>query len=221
MLVKHVEYDTWEPTRVEEILIRKWFAPLQAYVEYENHYNFVELTVEETTYIVKTYSYNYDTKAYDELSSIEEYYFTSDGREAGWYRAEYWDDEIGIQNGVKYLYTDNAPQAGYTSKVTQEIGTAWGYGNWTYTTKEEYSNNYDEPLIPGSGNRYKKEYSYDTDTQSWTLEKSVSKEWTVQGFMKETYCNYYGGSDPDYDVETWMYDSNGENVGYVYEFADG
>ena len=223
VLVKHVEYDTWEPSRVEKMLIRKWFAPLQAYVECEDYGHFVELTVEETTYIVKTYYYNYSTKAYDELYDIHEYYFTSDGREAGRYRAaEYNEDgSFSSQEGVKYLYTDNAPQAGYTTKVTQEIGTAWGYANWTYTTKEEYSNNYDEPLIPGSGNRYKKEYSYDTDTQSWTLEESVSKEWTAQGFMKETYCNYYGGSDPDYDVETWMYDSNGENVGYVYEFADG
>ncbi|MDD6591618.1 MAG: hypothetical protein PUE86_06345 [Prevotella sp.] len=228
VLVKHVEYDEWEPTRVEEILIRKWFAPLQAYVEYENHYNssFVELTVEETTYIVKTYSYNYDTKAYDELSSINEYYFTSDGREAGWYRAaEYNEDgSFGSQEGVKYLYTDNAPQAGYTTKVTQEIGTAWGYENWTYTTKEEYSNNYDEPLIPGSGNRYKKEYSYDTDTQSWTLVEAVSKEWTAQGYLKETNHKYYN-EEGDYnefaDVEIWMYDGNGENIGYVYEFSDG
>lgn len=224
VLVKHVEYDTWEPTRVEEILIRKWFAPLQAYVECEDYGHFVELTVEETTYIVKTYSYNYDTKAYDELSSIEEYYFTSDGREAGWYRAEYWDDEIGIQNGVKYLYTDNAPQAGYTTKVTQNIGDGFDdFADWTYTTKEEYSDNYDASLIPGSGNRYKKEYTYDTDTRSWTLVESVSKEWAPQGYLKETY-QYYGEDGGDYDrttVEIWMYDGNGEKIGNVYEFSDG
>lgn len=226
VLVKHVDYDTWEPSRVEEQLLRKWFEPLQAYVECESDYGsrFCELTVEATKYIVKSYSYNYETKAYDQLSSIEEYYYTEDGREAGWYRAKYGDyGSVYNEDGVKYLYSDNAPQAGYTTKVTQKIGDVDGFfADWTYTTKEEYSDNYDDPLIPGSGNRYKKKYDYDTDTRSWTLAESVSKEWAPQGYLKETY-QYYGEDGGDYGttVEIWMYDSNGEKKGYVYEFADG
>ena len=227
VLVKHVDYDTWEPSRVEEQLLRKWFEPLQAYVECESEWgsNIKELAVEATKYIVKTYSYNYETKAYDQLSSIEEYYYTEDGREAGWYRAKYGDyGSVYNEDGVKYLYSDNAPQAGYTTKVTQKIGDVDGFfADWTYTTKEEYSDNYDDPLIPGSGNRYKKKYDYDTDTRSWTLTESVSKEWAPQGYLKETY-QYYGEDGGNYDrttVEIWMYDSNGENIGYVYEFSDG
>ena len=224
VLVKHVDYDKSEPSRQ---LLRKWFEPLQAYVECESDYGsrFCELTVEATKYIVKSYYYNYETKAYDQLSSIEEYYFTEDGREAGWYRAKYGDyGSVYNEDGVKYLYSDNAPQAGYTTKVTQKIGDVDGFfADWTYTTKEEYSDNYDDPLIPGSGNRYKKKYDYDTDTRSWTLTESVSKEWAPQGYLKETY-QYYGEDGGNYDrttVEIWMYDSNGENIGYVYEFSDG
>ncbi len=227
VLVKHVDYDTSEPSRVKEQLLRKWFEPLQAYVECESDYGsrFCELTVEATKYIVKSYSYNYETKAYDELSDLKEYYFTEDGREAGWYRAKYGDyGSVYNEDGVKYLYSDNAPQAGYTTKVTQKIGDVDGFfADWTYTTKEEYSDNYDDPLIPGSGNRYKKKYDYDTDTRSWTLTESVSKEWAPQGYLKETY-QYYGEDGGNYDrttVEIWMYDSNGENIGYVYEFSDG
>lgn len=227
VLVKHVDYDTWEPSRVEEQLLRKWFEPLQAYVECEDGYGrFCELSVEATKYIVKSYSYNDETKAYDELSDLYEYYFTEDGRDAGWYHVEYYYGEVESEEGEKYLYTDNAPQAGYTTKVTQKIGDVDSFDDfedWTYTTKEEYSNNYDDPLIPGSGNRYRKEYDYDTDTRSWTLAESVSKEWAPQGYLKETY-QYYGEDGGDYDrttVEICMYDSNGENIGYVYEFSDG
>ena len=229
VLVKHVEYDTWEPSRVDEQLLRKWFEPLQAYVECESERgsNIKELAVEATKYIVKSYYYNYETKAYDQLSSIEEYYYTEDGREAGWYRTKYGDDgSVWNEDGVKYLYSENAPQAGYTTKVTQGIGDVDGFddfADWTYTTKEEYSDNYDDPLIPGSGNRYMKKYDYDTDTRSWTLAESVSKEWAPQGYLKETY-QYYGEDGGNYDrttVEIWMYDSNGEKKGYVYEFSDG
>lgn len=229
VLVKHVDYDKWEPSRVKEQLLRKWFEPLQAYVECESDYGspFCELTVEATKYIVKSYYYNYETKAYDELSDLKEYYFTEDGRDAGWYLVGYNSDgSVWKEDGEKYLYTDNAPQAGYTTKVTQGIGYVDGFdhlADWTYTTKEEYSGNYDDPLIPGSGNRYKKEYTYDTDTQSWTLAESVSKEWAAQGYLKETY-QYYGEDGSDYDrttVEIWMYDSNGEKIGNVYEFSDG
>ena len=227
VLVKHVDYNTWEPSRVEELLLRKWFEPLQAYVECESDYgDFMELSVEATKYIVKSYSYNYETKAYDELSDLKEYYFTEDGRDAGWYLVGYNSDgSVWNEDGEKYLYTDNAPQAGYTTKVTQNIGDGFDvFADWTYTTKEEYSDNYDDPLIPGSGNRYKKEYTYDTDTQSWTLVRSVSKEWAPQGYLKETYLAYYneaGDYNEEADVEIWMYDSKGENIGYVYEFADG
>ena len=229
VLVKHVDYDTWEPSRVDEQLLRKWFEPLQAYVECESERgsNIKELAVEATKYIVKSYYYNYETKAYDQLSSIEEYYYTEDGREAGWYRTKYGDDgSVWNEDGVKYLYSENAPQAGYTTKVTQGIGDVDGFddfADWTYTTKEEYSDNYDDPLIPGSGNRYMKKYDYDTDTRSWTLAESVSKEWAPQGYLKETY-QYYGEDGGNYDrttVEIWMYDSNGEKKGYVYEFSDG
>lgn len=224
VLVKHVDYNTWEPSRVEEQLLRKWFEPLQAYVECEDGYGgFCELTVEATKYIVKSYSYNYETKAYDELSDLKEYYFTEDGRDAGWYLVGYNSDgSVWKEDGEKYLYTDNAPQAGYTTKVTQGIGFDY-FADWTYTTKEEYSDNYDAPLIPGSGNRYMKKYNYDTDTRSWTLVESVSKEWAPQGYLKETY-QYYGEDGGDYDrttVEIWMYDSNGEKIGNVYEFSDG
>lgn len=224
VLVKHVDYDTWEPSRVEEQLLRKWFEPLQAYVECKKYYgDFMELSVEATKYIVKSYSYNYETKAYDELSDLKEYYFTEDGRDAGWYHVHYINGDVESKGGEKYLYTDNAPQAGYTTKVTQGIGDVDGFdvfADWTYTTKEEYSDNYDDPLIPGSGNRYMKKYNYDTDTRSWTLVESVSKEWAPQGYLKETY-QYYG---EDYDrttVEIWMYDGNGEKIGNVYEFSDG
>ena len=229
VLVKHVDYDTWEPSRVDEQLLRKWFEPLQAYVECESERgsNIKELAVEATNYIVKSYYYNYETKAYDQISSIEEYYYTEDGREAGWYRTKYGDDgSVWNEDGVKYLYSENAPQAGYTTKVTQGIGDVDGFddfADWTYTTKEEYSDNYDDPLIPGSGNRYMKKYDYDTDTRSWTLAESVSKEWAPQGYLKETY-QYYGEDGGNYDrttVEIWMYDSNGEKKGYVYEFSDG
>ena len=228
VLVKHVDYDTSEPSRVKEQLLRKWFEPLQAYVECESEWgsSIMELSVEAMKYIVKSYRYNYETEAYDELSDLYEYYFTEDGRDAGWYHVEYYDGDVESEEGEKYLYTDNAPQAGYTTKVTQKIGDVDSFDDfedWTYTTKEEYSDNYDDPLIPGSGNRYKKEYDYDTDTRSWTLAESVSKEWAPQGYLKETY-QYYGEDGGNYDrttVEIWMYDSKGENIGYVYEFSDG
>lgn len=213
VLVKDAEYGSWD-SQPMSFLLRKWFEPLQAYVECKAGNCIAELTVEDTKYIVKTYGYNYKTQKCDELVSVEEHYYTADGRDAGSYKESGFDDDgnANSKEGVKYIYTDNAPQAGYTTKVTQVFKS----GEWRNSWKEEYSNNYFGPMVPSSGNRYNKSYEWDTATEKWKLNDWDSKEWTAQGNLKNTW--YEDGKN---GVEYLRYDKDGNELGTVYEFANG
>ncbi|MGM9693587.1 MAG: hypothetical protein ACI3YC_01080 [Alloprevotella sp.] len=224
ILVKEISYNSWEPTEIQWQTFRKWCDPLQAYVECESGYGGrMELSVEADKYVIKTFSYDYENKTYaDTPSKLEEHYFTADGRDGGYYSATYSDSgDIYYEQGEKYLYTDDAPQAGYTTRITQEIDD---YGNtgWVNKKKEEYSNNFDDPMIPGSGNRYRKQYNYDSDAAAWVLEYDIRNEWTAQGFMREEWNSYLSDGSLNWtDVEMWKYDNEGNELGYVYPFNNG
>ena len=215
MLVKDVEYDTNEVSMAMSFFLRKWFPLLQAYVECESTYSSIaELIVEDTKYTVKTYGYNYDTKKYDKLESVEEHYYTADGRDAGYYRESSFDSDGYAINkeGEKYFYTDDAPQAGYTTKVTQMFKN----DEWRNSKKQEYSNNYYAPMVPDNGNRYNKSYEWNTATDKWTLTEWDNKEWTAQGNLKWSWYE-----DGENVVEYLRYDKDGNEIGPVYEFANG
>lgn len=220
VLVKHISYDKYNPSVIRIQLFRKWCDPLQAYVECRNsNYTSVtslELNIEDTKYTIKEYSYNLDTEKYEDLIALEEHYFTEDGRDQGSYMAYYDKGNITSENGEKYLYSDNTPQAGVTTKITQERKD----GEWVNTKKEEYTNNISDPLIPHSGNRLMKEYSFDANTQDWKLVYSLCQEWTSQGFLhEETYSYSYGQGDSWESYK--MYNSNGEYLGYVLFLDNG
>lgn len=93
---------------------------------------------------------------------------------------------------------------------------------WKKEEKREKTDNYDDPLIPStSGFRSYKYYSYDDTNEIWNLREETTKEWTPQGYLKETetYINEY---DNDTDISYTMYSDNGEEtVGSVFPFKNG
>lgn len=217
MLVKQVEYHTFDGTAYHTLL-RQWFAPTKSYVEAEwyGDNKKMEIVIGDDNYEIKVYESSYPDYDNYVISNTERRYYTSDGKECGYESAEYTDSANPKKEGWKKEFQYNTPEKGYTTTITDRIDED---GMWTKAEKTVATDNYDDPLIPFSGSRSEKEYSYNSNDDSWTLLRSCTKEWTEQGYLKQVEV------DNEYEGETgtyyYMYDDKGEEIGYVYPFDDG
>lgn len=217
MLVKQVEYHTFDGTAYHTLL-RQWFAPTKSYVEAEwyGDNKKMEIVIGDDNYEIKVYESSYPDYDNYVISNTERRYYTSDGKECGYESAEYTDSANPKKEGWKKEFQYNTPEKGYTTTITDRIDEN---GMWTKAEKKVTSDNYDDPLIPFSGSRSEKEYSYNSNDDSWELLRSCTKEWTEQGYLKQVEV------DNEYEDETgtyyYMYDDKGEEIGYVYPFDDG
>lgn len=217
MLVKQVEYHTFDGTAYHTLL-RQWFAPTKSYVEAEwyGDNKKMEIVIGDDNYEIKVYESSYPDYDNYVISNTERRYYTSDGKECGYESAEYTDSANPKKEGWKKEFQYNTPEKGYTTTITDRIDEN---GMWTKAEKKVATDNYDDPLIPFSGSRSEKEYSYNSNDDSWELLRSCTKEWTEQGYLKQVEV------DNEYEDETgtyyYMYDDKGEEIGYVYPFDDG
>ena len=217
MLVKQVEYHTFDGTAYHTLL-RQWFAPTKSYVEAEwyGDNKKMEIVIGDDNYEIKVYESSYPDYDNYVISNTERRYYTSDGKECGYESAEYTDSANPKKEGWKKEFQYNTPEKGYTTTITNRIDEN---GMWTKAEKKVATDNYDDPLIPFSGSRSEKEYSYNSDDDSWTLLRSCTKEWTEQGYLKQVEV------DSEYEDESgtyyYMYNDKGEEIGYVYPFGNG
>lgn len=217
MLVKKMEYNTYDGS-VNSGLIRQWFAPTKSYVEAEwHHYSEkLELSIGADYYEVKCYEATYPDYDNYVLTRTERHYYTADGKECGNELTKYNNGKIESKEGSKTEYQYNTPEKGYTTTITNRIDEN---GMWTKAKKTIATDNYNDPLIPFSGSRSEKEYSYNSNDDSWALLRSCTKEWTEQGYLKQVEV------DNEYEDESgtyyYMYDDKGEKIGYVYPFGNG
>lgn len=217
MLVKQVEYHTFDGTAYHTLL-RQWFAPTKSYVEAEwyGDNKKMEIVIGDDNYEIKVYESSYPDYDNYVISNTERRYYTSDGKECGYESTEYTDSANPKKEGWKKEFQYNTPEKGYTTTITNRIDEN---GMWTKEKKNVATDNYDDPLIPFSGSRSEKEYSYNSDDDSWTLLRSCTKEWTEQGYLKQVEV------DNEYEDESgtyyYMYNDKGEEIGYVYPFGNG
>lgn len=217
MLVKQVEYHTFDGTAYHTLL-RQWFAPTKSYVEAEwyGDNKKMEIVIGDDNYEIKVYESSYPDYDNYVISNTERRYYTSDGKECGYESAEYTDSANPKKEGWKKEFQYNTPEKGYTTTITDRIDED---GMWTKAEKTVATDNYDDPLIPFSGSRSEKEYSYNSDDDSWELLRSCTKEWTEQGYLKQVEV------DNEYEDESgtyyYMYNDKGEEIGYVYPFGNG
>lgn len=217
MLVKKMEYNTYDGS-VYSGLIRQWFAPTKSYVEAEWHYysQKLELSIGADYYEVKCYEETYPDYDKYVLTQTKRHYYTADGKECGYELTKYNNGKIESKEGSKNEYQFNTPEKGYTTIITNRIDEN---GMWTKEKKTIVTNNYEDPLIPFSGSRSEKVYSYNSNDDSWTLLRSCTKEWTEQGYLKQVEV------DNEHEEETgtyyYMYDDKGKEIGYVYPFGNG
>lgn len=217
MLVKQVEYQTFDGTAYHTLL-RQWFAPTKSYVEAEwyGDNKKMEIVIGDDNYEIKVYESSYPDYDNYVISNTERRYYTSDGKECGYESTEYTDSANPKKEGWKKEFQYNTPEKGYTTTITNRIDEN---GMWTKAEKRVATDNYDDPLIPFSGSRSEKEYSYNSDDDSWTLLRSCTKEWTEQGYLKQVEV------DNEYEDESgtyyYMYNDKGEEIGYVYPFGNG
>lgn len=217
MLVKKMEYNTYDGS-VNSGLIRQWFAPKKSYVEAEwhNYSEKLELSIGADYYEVKCYEATYPDHDNYVLTRTERHYYTADGKECGNELTRYNNGKIESKEGSKTEYQYNTPEKGYTTTITNRIDEN---GMWTKAKKTIATDNYNDPLIPFSGSRSEKEYSYNSNDDSWALLRSCTKEWTEQGYLKQVDV------DIEYEYKTgtyyYMYDDKGEKIGYVYPFDNG
>lgn len=217
MLVKKMEYNTFDGS-VYSGLIRQWFAPTKSYVEAEwRHYSQkLELSIGADYYEVKCYEETYPDYDKYVLTRTERHYYTANGKECGYELTKYNNGKIESKEGSKNEYQFNTPEKGYTTIITNRIDEN---GMWTKEKKTIVTNNYEDPLIPFSGSRSEKVYSYNSNDDSWTLLRSCTKEWTEQGYLKQVEV------DNEHEEETgtyyYMYDDKGKEIGYVYPFGNG
>lgn len=217
MLVKQVEYHTFDGTAYHTLL-RQWFAPTKSYVEAEwyGDNKKMEIVIGDDNYEIKVYESSYPDYDNYVISNTERRYYTSDGKECGYESAEYTDSANPKKEGWKKEFQYNTPEKGYTTTITNRIDEN---GMWTKEKKNVATDNYDDPLIPFSGSRSEKEYSYNSNDDSWELLRSCTKEWTEQGYLKQVEV------DNEYEDESgtyyYMYNDKGEEIGYVYPFGNG
>ena len=222
--VKNIDYipnnDVHQPGQVEML---KWFAPTQSYISitYDAQYEEVELEVNGTNYTIKRYSKNRANELV--LTGTEEHYFTADGRELGYLNCSYFDGRISYREGRKTEILPNTPEVGFTTEIKYQASSYLETANeWTYSEKRVFTNNQDLPKIQANGDRSYKQYSYNTDKAEWVLKKNKTEEWTSEGFLKETWEEYYDNGELD-SRETGIikYSAQGEEEGYVMPFKNG
>lgn len=217
MLVKKMEYNTFDGS-VYSGLIRQWFAPTKSYVEAEwhNYSQKLELSIGADYYEVKCYEKTYPDYDNYVLTQTKRHYYTANGKECGYELTKYNNGKIESKEGTKTEYQYNTPEKGYTTIIANRIDEN---GMWTKEKKAIVTNNYEDPLIPFSGSRSEKVYSYNSNDDSWTLLRSCTKEWTEQGYLKQVEV------DNEYEDESgtyyYMYNDKGEEIGYVYPFGNG
>ena len=217
MLVKQMVYNTYDGS-VYSGLIRQWFAPTKSYVEAEwhNYSQKLELSIGADYYEVKCYEKTYPDYDNYVLTQTKRHYYTANGKECGYELTKYNNGKIESKEGTKTEYQYNTPEKGYTTTITNRIDEN---GMWTKEKKTILTNNYEDPLIPFSGSRSEKEYTYNSYDDSWTLLRSCTKEWTEQGYLKQVEV------DNEYEDESgtyyYMYNDKGEEIGYVYPFGNG
>lgn len=222
--VKNIDYipnnDVHQPGQVEML---KWFAPTQSYISitYDAQYEEVELEVNGTNYTLKRYSKNRANELV--LTGTEEHYFTADGRELGYLKCSYFDGRISYREGRKTEILPNTPEVGFTTEIKYQASSYLETANeWTYSEKRVFTNNQDLPKIQANGDRSYKQYSYNTDKAEWVLKRNKTEEWTSEGFLKETWEEYYDNGELD-SRETGIikYSAQGEEEGYVMPFKNG
>lgn len=222
--VKNIDYipnnDVHQPGQVEML---KWFAPTQSYISiaYDAQYEEVEFEVNGTNYTLKRYSKNRANELV--LTHTEEHYFTADGRELGYLKCSYFDGRISYREGRKTEILPNTPEVGFTTEIKYQASSYLETANeWTYSEKRVFTNNQDLPKIQANGDRSYKQYSYNTDKAEWVLKKNKTEEWTSEGFLKETWEEYYDNGELD-SRETGIikYSAQGEEEGYVMPFKNG
>lgn len=217
MLVKQMVYNIYDGS-VNSGLIRQWFAPTKSYVEAEwhNYSEKLELSIGADYYEVKCYEVTYPDYDKYVLTQTKRHYYTADGKECGYEQTKYNNGKIESKEGSKTEYQYNTPEKGYTTTITNRIDEN---GMWTKEKKTIATDNYKDPLIPFSGSRSEKEYSYNSNDDSWELLRSCTKEWTEQGYLKQVEV------DNEYEDESgtyyYMYNDKGEEIGYVYPFGNG
>ena len=222
--VKNIDYipnnDVHQPGQVEML---KWFAPTQSYISitYDAQYEEVEFEVNGTNYTLKRYSKNRANELV--LTGTEEHYFTADGREVGYLKCSYFDGRISYREGRKTEILPNTPEVGFTTEIKYQASSYLEPANtWEYSEKRVFTNNQDLPKIQANGDRSYKQYSYNTDKAEWVLKRNKTEEWTSEGFLKETWEEYYDNGELD-SRETGIikYSAQGEEEGYVMPFKNG
>lgn len=222
--VKNIDYipnnDVHQPGQVEML---KWFAPTQSYISitYDAQYEEVEFEVNGTNYTLKRYSKNRANELV--LTGTEEHYFTADGRELGYLKCSYFDGRISYREGRKTEILPNTPEVGFTTEIKYQASSYLEPANtWEYSEKRVFTNNQDLPKIQANGDRSYKQYSYNTDKAEWVLKRNKTEEWTSEGFLKETWEEYYDNGELD-SRETGIikYSAQGEEEGYVMPFKNG
>lgn len=222
--VKNIDYipnnDVHQPGQVEML---KWFAPTQSYISitYDAQYEEVELEVNGTNYTIKRYSKNRANELV--LTGTEEHYFTADGRELGYLNCSYFDGRISYREGRKTEILPNTPEVGFTTEIKYQASSYLETANeWMYGEKRVFTNNQDLPKIQANGDRSYKQYSYNTDKAEWVLKKNKTEEWTSEGFLKETWEEYYDNGELDSRETGFVkYSAQGEEEGYVMPFKNG
>ena len=209
-----------QPAQVE---LLKWFAPTQSYISitYDAQYGEVEFEVNGTNYTIKVYNKAHNNERV--LTDTEEHYFTADGRELGYLKCSYFDGRISYREGRKTEILPNTPEVGFTTEIKYQASSYLEPANtWEYSEKRVFTNNQDLPKIQANGDRSYKSYRYNTDKAEWVLKNVETGEWTSEGFLKETWEEYYDNGELD-SRETGIikYSAQGEEEGYVMPFKNG
>ena len=220
--VKNINYTIYDgvhqPAQVE---LLKWFAPTQSYIsiDYDAPYRKVEFEVNGTNYTLKIYRKNYNEWV---LTDTEEYYFTADGHNLGYLKCSYSEGQISYCDGQKTEILPNTPEAGFTTEICYGISPYTESTNtWEYLEKYVYSNNHNLPKIQANGDRSYKQYRYNTDKADWVLKKVETGEWTPEGFLKETWEEYFDNGEHERETGVYKYSAQGEAEGYVIPFKNG
>ena len=221
--VKNINYTIYDgvhqPAQVE---LLKWFAPTQSYIsiDYDAPYRKVEFEVNGTNYTLKIYDKRRDNEFV--LTDTEEHYFTADGRDLGYLKCSYSEGQISYCDGQKKEILPNTPEAGFTTEICYGIRPYHEATNtWEYLEKYVYSNNHNLPKIQANGDRSYKQYRYNTDKADWVLKKVETGEWTPEGFLKETWEEYYDNGEHERETGVYKYSAQGEAEGYVIPFKNG
>ena len=208
-----------QPAQVE---LLKWFAPTQSYISitYDAQYGEVEFEVNGTNYTIKVYNKAHNNERV--LTDTEEHYFTADGRELGYLKCSYFDGRISYCDGQKKEILPNTPEAGFTTEICYGISPYTESANtWIYLEKYVYTNNQNLPKIQANGDRSYKQYRYNTDKAEWVLKKEETGEWTPEGFLKETWEEYFDNGEHERETGVYKYSAQGKEEGRVAPLKNG